>query len=40
MNPTLMEEAILPWFFIRRVNEGGYKISQNQGVQPVQEFGG
>lgn len=24
------EEAILPWLFIRRVNEGGYKISQNQ----------
>lgn len=21
--------AILPWYFVRRVNEGGYKISQN-----------
>ncbi len=24
------EEAIIPWLFMRRVNEGGYKISQNQ----------
>ena len=24
------EEAIVPWVFIRRVNEGGYKINQNQ----------
>ena len=24
------EEAIVPWVFIRRVSEGGYKISQNQ----------
>jgi len=24
------EEAIVPWLFIRRVNEGGYKINQNQ----------
>ena len=24
------EEAIVPWVFIRRVNEGGYKIEQNQ----------
>ena len=24
------EEAIVPWLFIRRVNEGGYKIDQNQ----------
>lgn len=24
------EEAILPWLFIRRVNEGGYKTNQNQ----------
>jgi len=24
------EDAILPWLFIRRVNEGGYKINQNQ----------
>jgi hypothetical protein len=23
------EEAIVPWLFIRRVSEGGYKISQN-----------
>ncbi|MEK6616930.1 MAG: DUF3108 domain-containing protein [Bacteroidota bacterium] len=26
----LDEEAIIPWLFIRRVNEGGYKINQNQ----------
>ncbi len=24
------EESILPWVFIRRVDEGGYKIEQNQ----------
>ena len=24
------EDAIIPWLFIRRVNEGGYKIEQNQ----------
>ncbi len=24
------EDAMVPWLFIRRVNEGGYKISQNQ----------
>ena len=24
------EEAIVPWLFIRRVQEGGYKLSQNQ----------
>ena len=24
------EEALMPWLFIRRVEEGGYKISQNQ----------
>ncbi|MBI4944841.1 MAG: DUF3108 domain-containing protein [Bacteroidetes bacterium] len=24
------EEAIIPWLFIRRVSEGGYKIEQNQ----------
>ena len=24
------EEAIVPWLFIRRCNEGGYKIEQNQ----------
>jgi hypothetical protein len=24
------EEALMPWLFIRRVDEGGYKISQNQ----------
>lgn len=24
------EEAIIPWLFIRNVNEGGYKINQNQ----------
>ena len=24
------EEAIIPWFFIRRCNEGGYLINQNQ----------
>src|ERR1051325_8121346 len=23
------EEAMIPWLFIRRVNEGGYKITQN-----------
>lgn len=26
----LDEDAIVPWLFIRRVNEGGYKIEQNQ----------
>ena len=25
----LDEEALIPWIFIRRVNEGGYKISQD-----------
>ena len=24
------EDAIIPWLFIRRVDEGGYKINQNQ----------
>ncbi|CAN5208257.1 DUF3108 domain-containing protein [soil metagenome] len=24
------EEALMPWLFIRRVDEGGYKINQNQ----------
>jgi hypothetical protein len=24
------EEALMPWIFIRRVDEGGFKISQNQ----------
>ncbi len=24
------EDAVVPWVFIRRVNEGGYKITQNQ----------
>ena len=24
------EQAVIPWLFIRRVNEGGYKINQNQ----------
>ncbi len=24
------EQAMVPWLFIRRVNEGGYKITQNQ----------
>ena len=24
------EDAIVPWLFMRRVNEGGYKISQNE----------
>ena len=23
------EEALVPWIFVRRVNEGGYKIEQN-----------
>ena len=28
------EEAIIPWLFLRRVNEGGYKIEQNQIFNP------
>ncbi len=29
-------EAILPWVFIRRVDEGGYKINQNYVFNPYQ----
>lgn len=28
------EEAIIPWLFLRRVNEGGYKIEQNEIFNP------
>ena len=26
---TIDSQAIIPWYFVRRVNEGGYKINQN-----------
>ena len=28
------DEALTPWLFIRRVNEGGYKINQNYSFNP------
>lgn len=30
------EEALMPWLFIRRVEEGGYKINQNQSYDHTQ----